>query len=74
MEILATAFFMAIWTLYELSEGNIYGRILPRSDRVTRWKASLHLKKRGGGVDGNVYVSGFNAVRNIFNCAACLHR
>lgn len=34
-------------TLCELSEGNGYGRILLWSDRITRWKASLHLKKRG---------------------------
>ena len=32
------------------------------------------LKGKGGGVDGDVYLSGFNSVCNIFNYTACLHR
>ena len=74
VEILATAFFMAIWTLYELSEGNIYGRILPWSNRVTRWKTSLHLEKRGGGADG--YIRSFNPAISgwyVPDSAACLY-
>ncbi len=33
-----------------------------------------NLKKRGGGAYGNVFVSGFDSVCDIFNYTACLHR
>ncbi len=32
------------------------------------------LEKREGGVNGDVYFSGFHAVWNIFDYTACLHR
>ena len=33
-----------------------------------------NLQKRGGGAYGNVFVSGFDSVCDIFNYTACLHR
>lgn len=36
--------------------------------------ASQNLQKKGGGVDGNVFISGFNLVCDVFNYTACLHR
>ena len=32
------------------------------------------LCKRGGGADGNVFISGLDSVCSIFNHTACLHR
>lgn len=32
------------------------------------------LHKRGGGVHGDIYISGYNLVCNILNHTACLHR
>ena len=32
------------------------------------------LEKREGGVNGDVYFSGFHAVWNVFDYTACLHR
>ena len=36
--------------------------------------ASQNFQKRGGGAYGNVFVSGFDSVCDIFNYTACLHR
>lgn len=33
-----------------------------------------NLKEKGGGADGNVFVSGFDSVCDVFNYTACLHR
>ncbi len=33
-----------------------------------------NLNKKGGGVYGNVFVSGLDSVCDIFNYTACLHR
>ena len=33
-----------------------------------------NLQEKGGGADGNVFISGFNLVCDIFNYTACLHR
>ena len=32
------------------------------------------LAKEGGGADGNVFISGFDPVCDVFNYTACLHR
>ena len=33
-----------------------------------------NLKKRGGGADGDVFISGSDLVWNVFDHTACLHR
>ena len=46
-----------------------------RKETVVLQGGSLpDLKKKGGGADGNVFVSGFNSVCDVFNYTACLHR
>jgi len=46
-----------------------------RKETVVLQGGSLpNLKKKGGGADGNVFVSGLDSVCDIFNYTACLHR
>lgn len=43
------------------------------SNRVQGGSLPYLQHKRGGGADGDVFISGFNSVCNIFNYTACLH-
>lgn len=52
------------WVWYDIGHGVI----------VLQGGSLPNLQKKGGGVDGNVFVSGFDSVCDIFNYTACLHR